>query len=135
MEHDSTLQIKPENTQYHLQNFTRIKHVLSREQMQNCVYAFIACSKVAANATILWKVELISAVLKSLPWLPESQRIDFKILILGYKTLDGLRPKYILDLLVPCDVSKPVRPSGTGLLCVLRIATKNSEVAFCSFCS
>lgn len=36
----------------------------------------------------------------SLHWLAVSQRIDFKISLLPYKALNGLGPKYMLDLLV-----------------------------------
>ena len=36
----------------------------------------------------------------SLHWLPIDLRIEFKILIITYKTLHGLAPAYIKDLLV-----------------------------------
>lgn len=44
----------------------------------------------------------------------------------------GLGPKHVLDLLVPYIQT----PSGAGLLCVPRVRTKQSEVAFLSsdFC-
>ena len=56
--------------------------------------------------------------------------IDFKILLLVYKTLNGHGPKYMLDLLVPYEASRPLRSSGTGLLCIPRTRTKQSEAAF-----
>lgn len=34
------------------------------------------------------------------------------------------------DLLVPYEASRPLRSSGTGLLCVPRTRTKHSEAAF-----
>ena len=58
------------------------------------------------------------------------QRIDFKILLLVYKALNGLGPKYISDLLVRYEASRPLRSSGTGLLSVPRIKTKHGEAAF-----
>ncbi|MDG2565911.1 hypothetical protein P7M21_26160, partial [Vibrio parahaemolyticus] len=44
--------------------------------------------------------------------------------------LNGLGPKYTLDLLVPYEASRPLRSSGTGLLCVPRTRTKQGEAAF-----
>ncbi|MDG2594948.1 hypothetical protein P7M37_24555, partial [Vibrio parahaemolyticus] len=67
--------------------------------------------------------------LKSLHWLPVYQRIDFKILLLVYKALNGLGPKYISDILVHYEASRPLRSSGTGLLSVPRIKTKRGEAA------
>ena len=41
---------------------------------------------------------IISPVLQSLRWLPVKFRIDSKILLLTFKALHGLSPKYISDL-------------------------------------
>jgi len=46
----------------------------------------------------------ITPVLKTLHWLPIRQRIAYKILLLIYKSLHGLAPKYIADLI---DVNAP----------------------------
>ena len=62
------------------------------------------------------EVDHITPVLRSLNWLPVCQRIDFKILLLVYKALNGFGPKYFSDLL-PCnEPSRHLRWSGTGLL-------------------
>lgn len=58
----------------------------------------------AQNATVRVltnskKVEHITPVLKSLHWPSVCQRIDLRVLVLVYKTLNGLGPKYISDLL------------------------------------
>ncbi len=45
------------------------------------------------------KSEHITPVLKSLHRLPVTYRIDFKVLLLVYKSLDDLGPKYIADML------------------------------------
>ena len=76
------------------------------------------------------KVDHITPVLRSLHWLPVCQRIDFKILLLVYKALNGLGPKYISDLLVRYEPSRPLRSSGTALLFVPRVRTKQGEAAF-----
>ena len=76
------------------------------------------------------KYEHISPVLRSLHWLPVAQRIDFKAALLVYKSLHGLAPKYISDMLVPYEPSRTLRTSGTGLLLVPRVRTKHGESGF-----
>ena len=86
-----------------------------------------AAARVLTNTK---KIEHITPVLKSLHWLPVYQRIDFKILLLVFKALNGLGPKYISDLLIRYEPSRPLRSSGTGLLSVPRVKTKHGEAAF-----
>ena len=76
------------------------------------------------------KAEHITPVLRSLHWLPVCHRIDFKILLLVYKSLNGLGPKYISELLPRYEPSRPLRSSGSGLLIVPRIKTKHGKAAF-----
>ena len=76
------------------------------------------------------KVDHISPALKSLHWLPVHQRIDFKVLMLVYKALNGLGPKYIIDLLTHYEPSRPLRSSGSGFLSVPRVRTRHGESAF-----
>ncbi|MDG2589834.1 hypothetical protein P7M45_23125, partial [Vibrio parahaemolyticus] len=45
--------------------------------------------------------EHITPVLKLLHWLPVRFRIDFKVLLLVFKCLNGLGPSYLSDLLLP----------------------------------
>ncbi len=45
--------------------------------------------------------EHIIPVPRDLHWLPVYQRIDFKILIVTYKCLNGLAPDYLAGLLIP----------------------------------
>ncbi len=66
------------------------------------------------------KSEHITPVLRSLHWLPVTFRIDFKVHLLVYKSLNGLGPKYIADMLTEY---KPIR----------RIHTKQGESAFSYF--
>ncbi len=48
----------------------------------------------------------ISPILISLQWLPIKLRVEFKILILFFKSLDNLAPVYLTELLL---LHKPVR--------------------------
>ena len=152
------LKLITKSAYYHLKNIARINGFLSKGDLEKLVHAFISsrldyCNGVFtglskksirqlqliqnAAARVLTntrKMDHITPVLRSLHWLPVSQRIDFKILLLVYKALNGLAPKYILDLLSPYEASRPLRSSGTGLLCVPKIRTKQSEAAF-SYCA
>ncbi len=45
------------------------------------------------------KYDHISPVLSTLHWLPIKHRIDFEILLITYKALNGLAPQYLSELL------------------------------------
>ncbi len=139
---------------YHLKNISRIRGLMSQQDLEKLIHAFIFsrldyCNSVLtglpkksirqlqliqnAAARVLTKtkkVDHITPVLRSLHWLPVCQRIDFKILLLVYKALNGLGPKYISDLLLRYEPSRPLRSSGAGLLSVPRVKTKQGEAAF-----
>ena len=58
-------------------------------------------------------------------------RIDFKVLLLVFKCLNGLGPSYLSDLLLSYQPSRTLRSSGTGLLIVPKVRTKtHGEAAF-----
>jgi len=62
----------------------------------------------------------ITPVLANLHWLPIDLRngIEFKILSVTYKTLHGLAPTYIKDLLQSCLTARDLRSSKKNLLAV-----------------
>ena len=62
----------------------------------------------------------ITPVLANLHWLPIVLRngIEFKILTVTYKTLHGLAPTYIKDLLQSCLPARDLRSSKKNLLAV-----------------
>ena len=55
----------------------------------------------------------ITPILFGLHWLPVSQRIKFKILLLTFKALHQQSPTYIQDLLTRYLPSRPLRSSST----------------------
>ncbi len=109
---------------YHLKNIARIRCFVSSQDLEKLVHAFITsrvdyCNGLLtglpkktirqlqliqnAAARILTRTrtsEHITPVLRSLHWLPVTFRIDFKVLLLVYKSLNGLGPKYIADTLI-----------------------------------
>ena len=44
-----------------------------------------------------------------LHWLPIKERINFKILVLTYKALNGLAPSYLSEMLMPVAVNPTLR--------------------------
>lgn len=118
---------------------------MSKQDLDKCVHAFIFswldyCSNVFTDLTkkSIRQLQLIpnaitqvltntkkvnhnTPVPRSLHWLPVSHRIDFKILLMVYKAFNGLGSKYISDLLLNYELSRPLSSSGTGLLSVPRV--------------
>ncbi len=76
------------------------------------------------------KSEHITPVLRSLHWLPVTFRIDFKVLLLIYNSLNGLWPKYIADMLTEYKPNRPLRSVGSSQLEIPRVHTKQGESAF-----
>lgn len=70
------------------------------------------------------KYEHITPVLKTLHWLPVSHRIHFKILILVFKSLNGLAPSYLSELLTKHNPSRKMRSTSQLLLDVPRSKLK-----------
>ena len=67
------------------------------------------------------KYEHISPVLSALHWLPIKQRIHFKILLITYKSLNGLAPQYLSDLLTHYSPSRLLRSQNLDQLIIPRI--------------
>ncbi len=139
---------------YHLKNIARIRCFVSSHDLEKLVHVFITsrvdyCNGLLtglpkktirqlqliqnAAARILTrtrKSEHITPVLRSLHWLPVTFRIDFKVLLLVYKSLNGLGPKYMADMLTEYKPNRPLRSLGSSQLEIPRVHTKQGESAF-----
>ena len=126
-----------------LRQLTRISSFLSSTNLEKVVHAFISSRLDYCNAlysgiskgnirrlqliqnaaarllTGTKSSEHISPTLAALHWLPVSFRMDFKILLLVFKTMNGQGPAYIRDLLLPYEPEHCLRSTGTALLMVL----------------
>ena len=71
------------------------------------------------------KYDHITTLLMELHWLPVEQRINFKILLITYKALNGQAPTYITDLLSYYRPARPLRSSTQNLLRNPRYNLKN----------
>ena len=76
------------------------------------------------------KFEHITPVLKELHWLPVRERIQFKLLILTWKSLNGIAPQYLSNLLVPYKPTRALRSSDKHLLVVPRTLSSLGDRAF-----
>ena len=55
------------------------------------------------------KYQHISSTLAALHWLPIRFCIDFKVLMLTYKALNGLGPRYLAERLLPPSSARTTR--------------------------
>jgi len=137
---------------YQLRNINRIKVFLSQKDQEKLIHAFISSRldycyglltvlpKMSikhlqliqnAAARVLTRLrDLNTPVLKSLHWLPISHRIDFKSLLMVYKSQNSLGPKYICDMFRDYKPSRALRSKDSGQLVQSRVQTKHGEPAF-----
>ncbi len=68
------------------------------------------------------KYDHISPVMSTLHWLPIKHRIDFKILLITYKALNGLAPQYLSELLSHYSPPSLLWSQNSGHLIIPRIS-------------
>lgn len=138
---------------FHIRNIHRIRPILSTPNLHKVVNALISSRLDYCNALYstlnkgsIYRLQLvqnaatrlitgtrrsehITPVLAALHWLPVTFRIDFKILLLTFKALNGLAPQYLTDLLDPHIPVRRLRSSGAALLDVptSRLVTKGDR--------
>ena len=83
---------------------TRIRRL---QLIQNNAACIISRSK---------KTVSITPILHSLHWLPIESRIEYKIILLTFKSLNGLAPTYLSELLIPYNPIRTVKSSNSNLL-------------------
>lgn len=67
----------------------------------------------------------IRPVLKELHWLPVKQRVTFKVLPLTFKSLSGLAPLYLSQLIVSYSPTRNLRSASKHLLEVPNVRLKS----------
>ncbi|KAF7695177.1 hypothetical protein C0J45_2270, partial [Silurus meridionalis] len=134
---------------FHLRNISKLRNMLSISDAEKLVHAFMTsridyCNALLGGcpASLINKLQLvqnaaarvftrskkydhITPILSSLHWLPVKFRIDFKLLLLTYKALNGLAPMYLSSLLTRYNPPCSLRSQNSGLLVVPRIAKSN----------
>lgn len=139
---------------YHLKNISKLRGLMSKKDLEKLIHAFISsrvdyCNGLFtglpkktikhlqliqnAAARILTRTKRtdhITPILKSLHWLPVSYRIDFKALLLVFKSLNGTGPLYILEMCQQYTSLKSLRSQEKKLLVKPSVRTKCGEAAF-----
>ena len=142
---------------WHLRNIAKIKDFVCKQDLEKLIHAFITCRVDYCNTLLiglpqrsLRQVQLIqnaaariltktkkrdhiTPVLRSLHWLPVRFRIEFKTLLIVYKSLNGLGPKYIVNMLEQYHPNRCLRSSESPLLVVPRVKSRQGEMAFSHF--
>lgn len=104
---------------FHLRQLAKIKPILSRQHFETVIHAFVTtrldyCNSlyVGVSGSSITRLQMIQnaaalcIILASLHWLPIQFRIHFKILLFAFKSLNGLAPPYLSELL---HSYKPIR--------------------------
>jgi hypothetical protein len=139
---------------FHIRDIRRIRNLLSRPiattlanslvssklDYCNSLYFGIPQSNIAklqriqnslARAiTSTSKRQHISPVLKELHWLPVKQRIEFKISLLTFKTLQNHQPTYLYEMLTPPTHTISTRSTDSSALMVPHTQTVIGKRAF-----
>ncbi len=134
---------------FHLRNLEKMKSCLTFKSPEIAIHALISsrldyCNslyKGISQASIqrlqkvqnaaarlllnIKKREHITPSLISLHWLPVQYRIDFKLILLVYKSLHGLAPTYLSELLIEHQSGRTLRSTNQNLLKIPR--TKLSQ--------
>ena len=76
------------------------------------------------------KFEHISPILKKIHWLPIKQRIDYKLCLLTYKTLQIQQPTYLYNSLSFPSHSLSTRSSDSSVLSIPYVRTSLGKKAF-----
>ena len=90
----------------------------------------LAQNAAARILTKIRKFDHITPILKDLHWLPVRERINFKLLLLTWKAINGLAPSYISNLLVPYQPVRALCSSDKHLPTVPRTSSTLGDHAF-----
>ena len=125
---------------FHLRNIGRIRKSITDDACEKLIHAFVTTCLDCGNAnlyslpdnqlncvqhmfniaarilTLTAKSDHITPVLRQLHWLPISQRIAYKILLLTFKALYGLAPQYISKLIKLQVTDRSTRQTDTNRL-------------------
>ncbi len=120
-------------------NFEIVIHAFITTRLDYCNSLYLGISQSSLNrlqmvqnaaARVLTgarKREHIIPVLQSLYWLPVHYRIHFKVLLLVFKSLNGLAPSYLSDLLIDHQPARALRSANLRLLVVPRTRLKSRD--------
>ena len=121
---------------YHIRNIRNVRGLLTTDACKKLVHALVTSRLDFGNSLLggiakylvkkiqrvqnsaarlvaeINKFDHLTSVLKDLHWLPVEKRINFKILLITYKALNGLAPTYLRDLLQFHNPPRSLRSGG-----------------------
>ena len=151
---DATLSMKQQinsvtsTCYYHIRRISKIRKYLTEDATKSLINAYVVsrldyCNGLYSElpsyllkklqrvqnraARLVKKLPWRSRItrhLKDLHWLPVTERIKFKLLLITYKSLNNLSPKYLTDLFSYYSPPRILRSSSRKLLVVKRTKTK-----------
>ncbi len=129
---------------FHIKNISKLRPMFSMSNAETLIHVFMTsrldyCNALlgGCSARLINKLQLvqnaaarvltrtrkyISPVLSTLHWLPITHCIDFKILLITYKALNGIAPQYLSKLLSHYSPPRPLHSQNSGNLTIPRIS-------------
>lgn len=131
---------------FHLRRIAQLRPFISTKDAETVIHAFVSSRLDYCNALFIGlpvssitrlqyiqnsaarllthtkRSAHITPILKDLHWLPVVHRIKFKVLLLTFKSLHGLAPPYLCNMLVPYTPTRSLRSSDSSLLVSIGIA-------------
>ena len=141
-----------QNVYFNIRNIARIRKSLSKECAKTVVNALVTPHldygngllyaipkkleqklQVAQNAAVrliekIGKYDSVTPLRKALHWLPIPARIRYKILMQTWKTLNGMAPNYLSDLLKRRSDHRCLRSSDNMLLDIPSAFNTNKSI-------
>ena len=127
------------SARYYLYNIRLARKYLTKEAAEKAIHAFVT-SRLDCNNALLYGLPVselqklqkiqnsaariltganrhshITPVLKQLHWLPITHRIKYKIIVLTYKCINNLAPKYLTELVTLRTAARRTRSTDDNL--------------------
>jgi hypothetical protein len=133
---------------YHLRNIGRIRKCITYDACEKLVHALVTSRLDCGNALLydlpefqnyrLQKILHIAAriltltplshhitpIMKELHWLPIEKRIEYKILLITFKSRHSLAPQYINEMIMPYPTPRPLRSADENYIAIPQSRTK-----------